>query len=135
VGKQGQERIPEILHLLFGLRTGEGWVWGELGVQSGVLGCKLVIQGTQSGVLGREPVVLSREARDLLLRDPRLDLSVVALLLTKLCPVAPKTDGSGLACVVHHRAAQLVNPQASAATGDVQQESDWINSVRHDADG
>ena len=54
VRKQGQERIPEILHLLFGLRTGESWVWGELGAQSGVLGCKLVVQGTQSGVLGRE---------------------------------------------------------------------------------
>jgi hypothetical protein len=109
VRKQGQQLAPEILHLSFSLRTGAGRIRGELGAQSGVFSCKLIVQGTQSGIL-------SREACNLLLCDPRPDLSVVPLLLTKLCPVAPKTDGSGLACVVHRRAAQLVNPQASATT-------------------
>src|SRR3712207_6807624 len=79
--EQGQQRAPELFHLLFGLRTGRGRVWGEQGVQSGVFGGKPVAQGTQSGILGREPVVLGCESCDLLLRDPRLDLRLVPLLL------------------------------------------------------
>lgn len=113
--KQGQERVLKRLHLALSLGTIAGRVWGEQGTQAGHLRREPVILVTEAGDLGREPVilaskvgvfgrnplVLSRESGHLLLRNPRLSLGFVPLLLAKLHSVLPEARGSGFGSVVH----------------------------------
>ena len=85
--QQGQQRGFEVLHLL--LRLGAG------------LGCIRVEQGTETGDLIRKPVVLSRKDRNLLLGNSGSRLGLIPLMLPKMRPVTPETDGSGFRFVTH----------------------------------
>src|SRR3954462_11328398 len=85
--EQGQQLGSEGVHLLFGLGTGSGRVRCE--------------QGAQSSDLCRKPVILGNENHDLLLGNAGFCLSLVSLLLAKVCPVAPETNGSGFGFVAH----------------------------------
>jgi hypothetical protein len=99
--EQGQERVLKRLHLALSLGTIAGRVWGEQGTQAGHLRREPVILASKVGVLGRKPLVLSRESGHLLLRNPRLSLGFVPLLLAKLHSVLPEARGSGFGSVVH----------------------------------
>src|SRR5215218_8661897 len=99
--EQGQERVLKRLHLALSLGTIAGRVWGEQGTQAGHLRREPVILVTKVGVLGRKPLVLSRESGHLLLRNPRLSLGFVPLLLAKLHSVLPEASGGGFGSVAH----------------------------------
>src|SRR3954463_13359879 len=85
--EQGQQLGSEGVHLLFGLGTGSGRVRCE--------------QGAQSSDLCRKPVILGNEDHDLLLGNAGFCLSLVSLLLAKVCPVAPEARGRVLRSVTH----------------------------------
>jgi hypothetical protein len=99
--EQREQRALEGLHLLLGLCAGARRIWGE--------------QGSQPSNLGREPVILSREDRDLLLGNAGFCQSLVSLLLAKVCPVAPQTGRGTLSRIIHadtcsHSRAPLPQP-------------------------
>ena len=85
--QQGQQRGFEVLHLLFRLGAGLGCIRGE--------------QGMEPDDLFRQPVVLSRKDRNLLLGNSGSGLGLIPLMLPKVRPVTPETDGSGFRFVTH----------------------------------
>ena len=92
--QEGQQRGSEVLHLLFGLGAGAGYIRVE--------------QGAEPSNLIRKPIVLSRKDCNLLLGNPGTGLGLIPLMLSKVGSVTPETDGSGFGFVAHAHTLRLL---------------------------
>ena len=115
--EQREQLSFESRHLLLGFAPGFGLLHGSTGAQPSNLRCKSFVLTTEPGDLNRqtivlvseqevgarELIVLSRKGCQLLLRDPRSSLGLIALVLADLRPIAPKTGSDALSSLVHGR--------------------------------
>jgi hypothetical protein len=103
--EQGQQRGFEVLHLLFCLGAGLGGIRAE--------------QGTETGDFIRQPVVLSRKDRNLLLGNSGSGLGLITLMLPKVCSVTPETDGGGFCFVTSLMLSHTMPLRCASALGPI----------------